>query len=189
MLSKPDLLCRTTRSCPQVFCKKVVLKNFAKFTGRDPCWNFSRGCFYGTKISIALSHQLHWKNSAFLGEIILEEPQFIIISVLPIVRWSSPSASWVVLFFDISICRGHYSLQCHVLKQTYKKKISNFQNQISFYFDVTTRYCFIKVISATNFNFIPSLKLKIRKGNLNTCIHVCILYKLEKRCTIEGLIK
>ena len=39
LLSKTNLLCRTTRSCPQVFCKKRVLKNFAKFTGQNLCWS------------------------------------------------------------------------------------------------------------------------------------------------------
>ena len=24
-------------SCPELFCKKVVLENFAKFTGKHPC--------------------------------------------------------------------------------------------------------------------------------------------------------
>ena len=28
------------RSCPQLFCKKRALKNFAKFTGKDLCWVF-----------------------------------------------------------------------------------------------------------------------------------------------------
>ena len=39
LLSKSNLLCRTTSSCPQVFCKKRVLKSFSKFTGQDPCWS------------------------------------------------------------------------------------------------------------------------------------------------------
>ena len=78
--------------------------------------------------------------------------------------------------FDVSIYRGYYALPCHVLKQTYKKKKSNFQDQISFYDNVITRNCFISVISATNFNFVPSLKLTIQKGDVNTYMHVCILY-------------
>ena len=36
LLSKSNLPRRTTRSCPQVFCKKRVLKYFAKITGQDP---------------------------------------------------------------------------------------------------------------------------------------------------------
>ena len=32
LLRKSNLLRTTTRSCPQAFCKKRVLKNFAKFT-------------------------------------------------------------------------------------------------------------------------------------------------------------
>ena len=45
------------------------------------------------------------------------------------------------------------------------------------------------IINATNFSCIPSLKLKILKGDVNTCMHVFILYILEKRYTIEGLLE
>ena len=129
LLSKSNLLCRTTSSCPQVFCKKRVLKSFSKFTGQDPCWslffkkvagltpvtllktriqyvcypvnfakffkhlflqNFCGGCFYRKKVSITPCHQSYCENS-FFGDIILPEPQFIIIPLLRILRWSSPS--------------------------------------------------------------------------------------------------
>ena len=49
-------------------------------------------------------------------------------------------------------------------------------------------HCFIKVISATNFNFISSLKLKILKGGVNTCMHVCNntpIKKLQVKCESE----
>ena len=29
------------RSCREVFCKKVILKNFTKFTGKHLCWSLS----------------------------------------------------------------------------------------------------------------------------------------------------
>ena len=61
-----------------------------------------------------------------------------------------------------------------ILKQSYKRKKTIFE--ISFYFDVITRQYFIKVIRGTNFNFIPSLKFEILKEDLNTCMHVCLLY-------------
>ena len=67
------------------------------------------------------------------------------------------------MFFAIfQYIGGYYALQCHDFKANIQKK-KKIQDQISFYFEAITRHCFIKVISAANLNFIPSLKLKALK--------------------------
>ena len=90
------------RSCPQLFCKKRALKNFAKFTGKDLCWVFferescrphasnllkgslQHGCYpvnfakflrttFVIELVLLSCHQWHGEKSFFLGEIISPE--------------------------------------------------------------------------------------------------------------------
>ena len=77
-------------------------------------------------------------------------------------------------FFRISIFRGSYARQCHNFKANIQKKgRSHFQEHVNFYFDVINCNYFIKVISATNFNFTPWLKLEILKGRCK-CRYACM---------------
>ena len=147
LLSKSNLLRRTTRNCPQVFCQKRVLKNFAKFT--DPvtllerrlqhwCYLLNSLKFLRTPFFIEL---LRWlllqdKDQYYsLPPITLREQCFFrgdfftrtLIYCNSQVKFTSSIPS--VAFFDILIYRGYYALQCHGLKQTCKRKKAIFKNR------------------------------------------------------------
>ena len=109
---------------------------------------------------------------------------FVLILLVPLFR---PSVFRVVFFSIFQFIRDTTLFSVTIFKQTHKRK-NNFQDQISFYFDVNNRHYFIKVITATNFNFIPWMKLKILKGGCklpSTCMHTI----LQKHCTLKRLIK
>ena len=48
------LLCTYRSSCPEVFCKKDVLRNFAKFTGKHLCQSFFFDKVAGLRLAILL---------------------------------------------------------------------------------------------------------------------------------------
>ena len=68
-----------------------------------------------------------------------------------------------------------------ILKQRYSRK-KQFSRSDKFLLDAMNLHYSIKVITATNFNFIPWWKLETLKEE---CMHTI----LEKRCTFEELIK
>ena len=57
-----------------------------------------------------------------------------------------------------------------ISRQTYKTKTQFSRSD----FDVINPHYFIKVITATNFNFMLWLKLEILQGGVNLLLHVCI---------------
>ena len=122
LLSKSNLVCRATRSCPLLFCKKVFLKilqnsqdktcvgvSFLRKLQASPlkkdtptlmlscelCKVFKNIFFFRISTVVAPTRQrlvlLFVTNNTggivfVLGEILLLEPQFIIIPLLPILR-------------------------------------------------------------------------------------------------------